>query len=722
VLAAAIYARIDCSVSINLVLWACRIAGLGYNTRVVSGWPGMERIFMKCLYVSLAIALASASFGQTIRTVAGGGPANGASATSMACDGASVTVSPTGLSYYISCRTLYRVFRVDGDGAITLIAGNGSLGFSGDDGPATDAQLDFPQGLAIDPTGNVFIADTRNNRIRKVTPAGIITTVAGSGYFQGFGGDGGPAVSALLSQPNSVAVDSTGNLYIADTYNNRVRRVAPSGIITTVAGNGTNAIPSDGVEAIRTSVNFPNSVAIDATGALLIADTFNHRIRKVSPQGIITTVAGNGTRGSATDSVAATGAPLNFPYGVAQAAGSIYIADTTNQRIRRVSPDGLVNAIAGTGVKGYSGDDALAVNSQVSDPLAVAVDSSGDVYIADTGNLRIRRIRSGVMTTVAGNGYESFSGDDGPAIGAQLGGALDVAVDAEGNIYVADTFNHRVRKVAPDGVITTVAGNGRQGFAGDDGPATSGELSEPFAVTVDNSNHVLYIADTGNNRIRKVSADGVISTVAGGGDSTEAPKLQPYGLAVDSSGNLYIADHNNHCIRKLTSEGTTTIVAGSGREGYSGDGGAAVLAELASPYGVALDPADNLFIADTGNYRIRRVSADGVITTIAGNGGERSSGDGGPATDAQFEPRDVAVDAQGNLYVSDATAHRIRKVTPDGTISTLAGNDMANFSGDGGLAQNAEVNSPAGIAVDSQGALFIADSGNWRIRVVTPQQ
>lgn len=672
------------------------------------------------LIASLVLVLVTPAPAQTIDTIAGGGPANGLPATSFACEASGVAASASGQSLYICCRSLNRVFRVDRDGAISLVAGNGTNGFSGDNGPAVYAQLDSPEGVGVDNAGNVYVADTRNDRVRKVTPAGIITTVAGgggTGFFSGgFSGDGGPASAAQLSKPNSVAVDAGSNLYIADTYNNRVRRVAPSGTITTVAGNGNGGFSGDGPDATRTSLNFPNGIDVDATGALLIADSGNNRIRRVSPQGAIVTIAGNGARGSPAENATAASAPLNYPSGVAQNAGILYIADTLNQRVWQVSQAGLITTLAGGASKGFAGDGGPAGRSQIADPRGVAVDGSGDVYIADTGNFRVRRVRAGTILTVAGNGEGFYSGDNGTAKAAQFGGALDVAVDPAGNVYVADTGNHRVRKIAPDGFITTVAGTGKQGFAGDGGPATAAELSEPFGLAVDGNG--LYIAETGNNRVRKVSPDGVISTVVGGSDVELAG---PYGLTLDSKGNLYIADHNSNYIRKLASDGTLSIVAGTGSRGFSGDGGPAAAAQLRSPYGVAVDAADNLYIADTGNNRIRKVTADGMITTVAGNGGERSLGDGGSATDAQFSnPWDVAVDADGNVYVSDESANRIRKVTNSGIISTLAGNGTLNSSGDGGPAQASQVAYPAGLAVDSQGRLYIAEPGSGRIRVISP--
>jgi len=549
---------------------------------------------------------------------------------------------------------------------ITTVAGWGV----GDGGPATSAGLSYPSGVAVDAGGNLYIADRYNGRIRKVTPAGVITTVAGNGTF-GFSGDNGPATSAGLYLPSGVAVDASGNLYIADTANNRTRKVTPAGVITTVAGNGTSGFSGDNGPATSAGLNGPVGVAVDTGGNLYIADHGNDRIRKVTPAGVITTVAGNGTFGFSGDNGPATSASLGSPSGVAvDASGNLYIAD--QYRIRKVTPAGVITTVAGNGTSGFGGDNGPATSAGLSSPSGVAVDTGGNLYIADAGNDRIRKVTpAGVITTVAGNGTPGFSGDNGPATSAQLLLPVGVAVDAGGNLYIADRFNARIRKVTPAGVITTVAGNGDHGFSGDNGPATSASLSNPSGVAVDTGGS-LYIADRFNNRIRKVTPAGVITTVAGigtfggfsgdNGPATSAGLSYPSGVAVDAGGNLYIADAGNNRIRKVTPAGVITTVAGIGTSGFSGDNGPATSASL-GPVGVAVDTGGNLYIADRENDRIRKVTPAGVITTVAGNGTGGFSGDNGPATSAQLSlPAGVAVDAGDNLHIADTYNHRIRKV------------------------------------------------------------
>ncbi|OQW90457.1 MAG: hypothetical protein BWK78_06975 [Thiotrichaceae bacterium IS1] len=334
----------------------------------------------------------------------------------------------------------------------------------------------------------------------------------------------------------------------------------------------------------------------------------------------------------------------------------------------------------------------------------------------------------GIITTVAGGG--TGIGDGGPATNARLFQPKAVVVDGSGNYYIADSLNHRIRKVATDGTITTVAGNGTGGFSGDGGPATSAQLNVPYDVALDNNGN-LYIADLHNQRIRKVAIDGIITTVAGvfsggvafSGDNGLATNAQfslPTGVALDSSGNLYIVDAGNKRIRKVSTNGIITTVAGNGLEGFGGDNGPATDAQLDSPNDIALDSNNNLYIADVWNARIRKVSTNGIITTVAGNGSVGFSGDNGPATSAQFnQPVGVALDSSNNLYIVDFGNARIRKVSTNGIITTVAGNGSHNFSGDGGPATNAQINQSNGVGLDGNGNLYIADVMNSRIRKVT---
>ncbi len=625
-------------------------------------------------------------------------------------------------------------------GVIGTYAGNGTEGFSGDGGPAVSASFDDPGGVAVDGSGNVYIADINNSSIREVTPAGIIFTYAG-GNFQGLG-DGGPATLAQLNRPFGVVADGLGNIYIADTGYNRIRMVNTSGIISTVAGNGGNGFSGDGGPATLAKLNQPQGIVLDGSGNLYIADTSNQRIRKVIPGGIISTIAGSGSAGYGGDAGPATLAGLNYPGGVAvDRFGDVFIADTSDQCIRVVDPAGTINTYAGQSNRGgYGGDGGPATLANLTYPNDVVLDGLGNLYIADTNNSRIRIVNSfGIINTYAGDWMSGYV-DGGPATQASLNYPSGVAIDSSGNMFIADTHNQRIRKIGaacpltstptssttatptttptgtlstatitntftpipptltplPCSVISTFAGGGTS-YPGDGGAATSAVLNLPSNAVIDNMGNV-YIADTNYNRIRMVSPGGMINTVVGtgtpgysgdGGPATLAQIAQPEGVALDGSSNLYIADSKNNVIRKVTSGGIISTYAGTGVAGFLGDGGPATAAGLNAPADVALDSLGNLYIADYSNNCIRKVMPGGIINTYAGICGTTSGygGDGGPATLARLSgPSDMAVDSAGNVYIADSKNNRVRKVTPGGTISTVAGNGTAGNGGDGGPA------------------------------------
>jgi sugar lactone lactonase YvrE len=657
-----------------------------------------------------------------IRTYAGPSlPVNGSQALTQTI-GVPQAVSADGAGGFYISSNQNRIYHVTSDGTLTIVAGTGIVGYSGDNGPASSAQFNYVQGVTVDGAGNVFIADSKHNRIRKVTPAGTITTVAGSGGW-GSGGDGGPAVSAQFSGPRGLAVDQAGDLFIADADNHEIRMVTPSGVISTVAGNGTGGFSGDGGPATSAQLDYPVAVAVDPAGNIFIADQHNNRIRMVTSAGVITTVTGS-TAGFSGDGGPAGSARISYPGGVAvDRVGNLFIADSGNNRIRMVTTAGVISTVAGNGTVGSSGDGGPANSAQLAVPVDVSIDGSGNLFIADQGNYRIRQVSpAGVISSVAGRPDDGGSPDS-----AQFFFPNTVVVDRAGNVFVADTDIHRIRKITPGGIITTVAGNGSAGFSGDGGPATSAQLWYPAAIAVDAAGN-LFIADTRNGRIRKVAPDGIITTVAGGGSSgsggdggpaTSALIAEPSGIAVDGAGNLFIGETAANRVRQITPTGLISTVAGNGTRGFSGDGGPATSAQLAFPTGIAVDASGDLFIADSINNRIRLVTPNGIISTMAGTGTSGFGGDGGPAAAAPLSyPQSVAVDAAGNLFIADTNNQRIRRVTPDGIISTVAGNGTYGFAGDGGAAAAAQITSPYSIAVGSGNTLFIADTFSNRIRQV----
>lgn len=704
-----------------------------------------------------------------ITTVAGGGGAGPATGVGQTPGGVAVV----GDVVYVADLYYNVVRRIEG-GSETIVAGHELAAALGDGGPARAAQLKAPSGVAADAAGNLYIADRTNNRVRKVDHAGTITTVAGQGTA-GYGGDGLAATLALLSAPSGVAV-SGDFLYIADSANHRVRKVVLStGVISTYAGlplgAGGGATGGDGGQADLAQLASPAGVAVDAAGNLFIADTAHNLVRKVTlSTGIIATVAGTpDVSGFSGDGGQATAAKLNNPGAVAvDGSGNLLVADTVNHRVRRVdATTGVIDTVAGMAVTPsdhYGGDGGPGTSAKLSSPQGVAVTAGGSVVIADTGNSRVRLVAAGgQITTMAGAGEPGFGGEGRPAPEAQLRRPTGVAIAPDGSLYVTDTANIRVRHIGNDGVITTVAGRGVRcplpngANCGDGGMAVDAQLTDPSGVAFGPDG--LYI--TTNNRVRRIGADGTITTVAGTGEygftgdddpagATGAKMFQPVGMAFDQAGNLFIADSSNNRVRRVDalSHVITTVAGGGAAPTVStddniGDGGPARSAVLKTPSAVALDRAGNLFITDPGQQRVRLVvpgpdgfvnGGDGeTITTVAGKantvaGAPGGVGDGGTARAASLRSPAGLAFRDGSLLISDSGDNRIRQVVAgadgkvtggaDEIITTVAGTGTSGYAGDAGPATAALLSGPAALAVAATGRLFIADAGNQRIRSV----
>jgi uncharacterized protein (TIGR03437 family) len=601
-------------------------------------------------------------------------------------------------------RVLYRIETVAGSAR------------TGDGGPAIAAQLSNIQGVAVDRFGNLYLSDTDNHRVRKVSPSGVISTLAGTGSA-GFSGDGGPAAAAQLNLPYGLAVDLAGYVYVADLGNSRVRRITPDGVIATVAGTGRKIYSPDGGAAADASLLTPRSVAVDAAGNLYVSEFEGHRVRKVSPDGRITTVAGTGVVGFRGDGLPAINAQLGFPAGLAvDRAGALYIADSQNNRVRKILPGGIIS----TAVGGSSGT-ALAT------PLAVAVDAAGAIYVADSSNIVRLLTIAGRWSDFAGTAELGFSGDGGPAAKAQLTTVRELATDFSGNVYIADGV--RVRKVDAGSRIQSVAGDGYRSAIGDGGAAGVGQLLRPSAVAIDGAGN-LYIADTGTERVRQVLPSGIIMTFAGTGIPGTGVELaaantsalnSPMGVATDLFGNILIADTYNHRILQVGGDRRIRTLIGTGVPGLGPENMLPTQTQLRGPRAVCADRTGTLFIVDTSNHRVLRAPPGGVVETAAGNGAPGDTGDGGQARLAQLnQPGACALDSYGNLFIADTFSNRVRKVSPSGIIITMAGTGDPGASGDEGPATAASLRAPLGIAVDDSGNVFIADTGNNRVRQVTP--
>ncbi|HEV7504642.1 MAG TPA: hypothetical protein VGS07_07010 [Thermoanaerobaculia bacterium] len=623
----------------------------------------------------------------------------------------------------------HRVVRtVPGQPGVSIVAGTGELGFSGDGGPATAARLALPEAIALDRRGNLYVADTFNSRIRKIDPEGRIVTFAGSADV----GDGGPAEAAELSLLGSLTVHGD-TLYIADTGHHRIRAVGlRRHDIHTVAGLENAGFSGDGGPASQAQLYRPEFVATDPKGNLYIADTFNNRIRRVdAATGRITSVAGNGEAGYNGDGIPAAGAALFSPEGMAfDRRGNLYIADMGNDRIRRVEVGtGIITTVAGTGEAGFNGDGRKGIETQLNYPISLEYDSKRQaLLIADLFNHRIRRLdlRGGTVTTIAGMGAPGDEGDGGPATAARLYNPEGILLDLAGNLYIADHTNHRVRRVdVKSGRISTVAGSGLAGYSGDGGPALQARLFSPSRMAIWRS--TLFVTDSASFVIRAVDlASGVIRSAVGGaaergdGPAVEIRLAQPEGLALFEP-YLYIADSGHHRVLRVSLEtGWADMVLGTGRPGFTGDGGPARRAQVSLPKSAAVDGRGNLFVADLGNNRIRRLDrATGIVSTVLASGldGLDSFDRGGkPEVAARSLLMDLEVTAAGELLIADVGNGRVRLFDPrTSRLHTVAGLASQVAGGEAPPLFPFGFHELKWVALDSAGDLLVTDTAQSQV-------
>ena len=690
-----------------------------------------RNVFYRVLMCAVMMGSASlCTHAQNISTFAGCGIGDDSAAKHAELFYPYKVAFDTAGNAYIADAGHYLLRKVTPSGIISTYAGNGTYGNTGDGGAATSASVGILISVAADKHGNVYMVDENNNCVRKIDASGIITTFAGTGAA-GFSGDGGLASAAKLNFPTDIAIDTAGNIFIADWQNVRVRKINTAGIISTVAGTGFTGTFADSSIAATTSIGKPYRIALDRFGNMYIGESNLHQVCKMNAAGYLTTVAGDDSTAYSGDGVPATTAAISVPSGLAtDAAGNLYISDITNQRIRKVDAvTGIISTVAGTGIPGFNGDGGFATASQLSNPEGLTFDAAGHMYISEAGNNRIREMSTaGTLITFAGQ--SGLFEDSIAAKNAEMGPMYNVAADSRGNVYTVDFENGRIRKVNTQGIITTAAGSGvwgpADGYGGDGGPALNAQMYYPMDVAVDTAGN-MYIADEGNNRIRKVDTAGIITTIAGsytigytgdGGPATAATFTDVSGIAVDKLGNIYVADDGNGTIRKIDTAGMISTVAGTGTPGFSGDHGLATAAQLNHPYDVAVDNFGNIYVSDQHNNCIRKIDGTGIITTLTDTAAG-FSGDGGPASSAQInDPQGIKTDSAGNVYFADAGNQRIRKISMSGTITTIAGTGTAGYSGDGGPSTAAKLNAPSGVAIDPSGNMYIADYNNFRIRKI----
>lgn len=652
-----------------------------------------------------------------VSTVAGSGDEGnidsaGPAATASFHEPLAVVVGDDGATVYVADSFNHEIRKIAANGQVSTLAGSGTAGSA--DGVGSAASFNEPRGMAVDPiNGDLYLADYGNHKIRRITPAGVVTTVAGTG--QPGDVDGAPG-TARFHHPEGVAVLGNGRLWVADTFNHRIRQIAADGSVSTVAGTGApGAVDGVGTAA---SFNAPTGICLADSGNVFVGDSGNHKIRRVEGNGTVSTFAGTGAAGALDGEPAS--ASFFHPEGLSCGFNStLYVADFDNHKVRRINvSSGVVSTLAGTGSAGAADGDGP--TASFNGPFGVAAGRYDTVYVADAFNHSIRRITStGAVSTLAGTG--SVGAANGVVRApVSFSEPFGIAINA-GSIYVTDPRGGTLRRIAADGSVTTLLQGGPGGNLSDiDGSA---DFMRPLGVAVANDG-TIYVADGFNGVIHKISTAGVVSVLAGNrssdgvpanGTGTAASFTTLYGLVVDAQGTLYVSDSGNHDIRKITPEGVVTTHAGTGVQGAAD--GVSASASFDSPSALALDRLGNLYVFDSGNFSIRKISASGVVTTLAGSGAQGYSD--GKGTAATFNMiSGIVADKDGTLYVSDTFNNTIRKVSPDGMVSTLAGQPGRAGNVNGAVSSTALFSMPAGIALGADGSLFVADAGNHMIRKI----
>lgn len=593
---------------------------------------------------------------------------------------------------------------------LSLLAGD--IGGVGNiDGTGTAARLAKPVGLAVDSLGNVYAVDVDFHTIRKITRAGVVTTFAGRAGVSG-NADGTGSTARFFS-PSSVAVDGADNVFVADFDNDTIRKITPAGVVTTFAGSAGLEGSADGVGAAA-RFRGPSGVAADAAGNVFVADQSNNTIRKITAAGVVTTIAG--TAGDSVVDVDGPGPSASFvvPISIAvDTAGTVYVGEG-GYAVRKITPAGVVTTLAGLqGTLGFN--DGIGAAARFNYPRGLALDGAGNVYVADTNNGLIRKITpAGVVSTLAGTpgGIGSLDGTVATATFTQPAG---IAVDAAGKVYVGEESGNAIRTITPAGVVSTIAGAiARTGLVDATGASArfhfGGDFRTIASTTVDHAGNV-YVTDYVNGALRKITPAGAVTQIC----LSSLAHEDGTGIVIDPAGNLVVSGHRS--ILLLSPTCVEKLLAGEEDQGSrDGPGSFALFGDIA---GLAIDTAGNVYVGDQFNNNIRKLTPAGDVTTLAGTARVTGHADGfGPA--ASFSsPMGVAVDEGGNVFVADSGNNTIRKITPAGVVSTFAGTAGVTGSADG-IGAAASFNAPSSLALDSAGNLYVAELANFTVRKITP--
>lgn len=605
-------------------------------------------------------------------------------------------------------------------GVLTLIAGNmegpGAADGFGSNAHFSNASSDIginPKGIVADASGNLYVADVGNQTIRKVSISGVVTTLAGKAGIPGSAD--GIGAEARFNYPTGIAIDAIGNLYVADSSNYTIRKISPIGVVTTVAGKARVIGWQDG-KGSEARFRRPEGIVVNKdSGVIYVSDTFNGSIRQISPQGVVTTFAGRIHEGWGFADGRGTAARFNQPEGITiDRHGILYVADHGNKAIRKILPNGEVTTLVGPPHPTGGNEDGPLNIAQISDPSGIGIDAAGNLYVTTTRQLR-KISTDGIVSTVAGE--ENYGGHvDAIGRAASFEQPGGITADDKGNLFMAD--NTTVRKITPSGSVTTLAGTATHDGSAD-GIGGNAQFNSPIELTSDNMGN-LYVADRGNGVIRKVSANGAVTTLAGNpsqegegyadGIGHSAKFAAPTGIAVDGAGNVYVCDMDNQVIRKITPDGVVTTVAGEvGEKGIID--GIGKNARFDQPVEMASDKAGNLYVVDSNT--LRRIDRASNVYSFPHTPTERGHKDG-TGSEVRFDHiHDITVDITGNLYVIDADM--IRKISPKGVVTTLG-----HYADTLMVSDTQSVSFlPEGITTDEVGNVYY--SVHSKIREINPQ-